>query len=383
MNTITESGKYKKQPKVFLFATVTSLLERHGYYIITFLITLMAKAVFKYSDVEAFALFALFTALSFVTTVVGGYISDNYIGIKRCMGLGLVLEMIGYFLLAYPSSNKYFFQAGLSFIILGSGLFKTCPTNLMARSYEDEDPRIDSGFTLYYMGINVGSFISAYTAGLYKICGWNIPFLLAGIGLAISVIWFIYFRHAGDDCEVKKGKQYFSVFSWIPIIIFSLISILMCIYLLNHFSVANIILYAVNALIILYLFYEIIVKPPEDKKAILTCLILIVMALVFFVLYYQAYTSFQLFLERCVNRTVSGFEIPTVWFLSLNPIWIFILSPIFALLYKKLGKLNMDLAITTKFPLGILLIAFSFLVLVICSYFPAINGKVSPLCGYC
>lgn len=377
MSTLTTEDKYRKQPRVFQFATVTSLLERHGYYIISFLITLIAKNVFNYSDVQAFALFALFTALSYVTTVVGGYISDNYIGIKRCMGLGLIVEMIGYFILAYPSGNQYLFQSGLAFIILGSGLFKTCPTNLMARSYEDNDPRIDGGFTLYYMGINIGSFISSFTGGLYKMYGWNFPFLLAGIGMAVSVVWFFYFRHTGDECEVEKGREHFSALAYIPILIFTIISVILCVYLLNHFSLANFILYAVNVIIVIYFIYEIIVKPKEDKKAILTCLILIAMALIFFVLYYQAYTSFELYIERCVNRTVLGFEIPTVWFISLNPIWIFILSPILAKLYRFLGERKKDPAITTKFPLGILLVALGFFVLSISTYTITANGKTS------
>ena len=369
--------KSQKQPKVFYFATITSLFERHGFYVINFLLTLYLKKVYNLSDNEAFAMFALFTALSFILTVLCGYISDFITGIKRCMGFGLVLEMIGLFILAIPFQNLFMFNSALAFIIVGSGFFKTCPTNLMARSYEKDDNRVDAGFTLYYMGMNIGAFISTFTGSTYEFWGWSVPFFLGGLGLLIGLIWFVFFKKDASSCDVEKGNEHFPLFHWLLLFLFALALVIGCFFLLNNIRISNILLYSSCFILLLYFVYEIIVRPVEEKEAIITCLVLMVFVLVFSLFYFQAFTSMELFIERCINRTAFGFKIPTVWYISLNPIWIFILSPILAFLYEFLGKRNKDLSIVTKFPLGVLLTAIGFFLLSLCTYFPLANGLIS------
>jgi proton-dependent oligopeptide transporter, POT family len=367
-----------KQPKVLYLSSITSMFERFGYYIIGFLLTLYVKQIYNFSDGEAFTTFALFTALGYLTPAIGGFLADRFIGIKRCLGLGLAVECIGYALLAIPTPNIVIFHLALGCIIVGAGIFKTAPTNILGRAYDENDHRIDSGFTLYYMGINIGSLASALVAGtIQKSYGWHIPFLFAAVGLLIGFIWFLFLKHWAKEHESAPGKVRYGLRRWIITLISTAVSIALFSYLMSNAALANICFYIGSAAIFLYFIYEIIISPKDEKVRILVCLALIFMAVIFFLLYFQLYTSVELFIERNVNRQVLGFEMPTIYFLGMNGLWIIILSPIFAYAYKSMHRRNCDLAITTKFPLGILLIAASFFTLTIaCNYFASSNALV-------
>lgn len=368
-----------KQPKVLYLSAITSMCERFGYYIIGFLLTLYVKNIYNFSDEKAFATFALFTALGYLTPAIGGYIADHLIGIRRCLGLGLLFEAAGYFLLAIPSPNLTLFKIALAAIIVGAGIFKTAPTNIMGRAYEKNDPRIDSGFTLYYMGINIGSLSSAFISGSIKDAyGWHAPFLFAGAGLILGFIWFLFFKHHAKDHESKAGQKHYSLFKWILTIIGCFAVIAFIAYLIGDMKTAQIGFFIGSGLVCLYLLYELVVSPKDEKVKILVCLILIFMAVVFFLLYFQLYTSMELFIDRNVDRFFRGRDIPTMYYLGLNGLWIIILSPIFASFYKTLRKRGKGISITTKFPMGILLIGTCFLSLYIaCNHFADSAGKIS------
>lgn len=371
--------KYKDQPRVLYLSFITAMCERFGYYIIGFLLTLYLKNFYNYSDSKAFSLFALFTALGYLTPAIGGWLADNVIGIKRCLGLGLFLEACGYIFMAIPSSNALFFRIGLGAIIVGAGIFKTAPTNILGRSYDENDPRIDSGFTLYYMGINIGSLISSLVAGtIRESYGWHAPFVFAAGGLFLGLVWFFFFKHHANEYESAAGKKSFSLSKWVITVVVSIASVILFAFLLLHQVIADIGFYIGSAAVVLYFLYEIIVSPKSEKSRILVCLLLIFMAVIFFILYFQLYTSMELFIERNVDRQIFGFELPTVYYLGLNGLWIILLSPIFAFVYKSLSRRGGGISITTKFPMGILLISLCFFSLMIaCNHFASSKGLIS------
>lgn len=368
-----------KQPKVIYLSFITAMCERYGYYIIGFLLTLYVKNVYEFSDAEAFTTFGLFTALGYLTPAIGGYLADHHIGIKRCLGLGLLLEGLGYALLALPTPSPIVFYTALGAIIVGAGIFKTAPTNILGRAYAEDDPRIDSGFTLYYMGINIGSLTSAIVAGsIQRAYGWNAPFLFAAVGLLLGFIWFIFFKHHAKELESDGGKKCFYAKHWILTLLATAASVALFAYLMSNELVANIGFYTGSAALLTYFIYEIIASPSDERVKILVCLALMFMAVVFFLLYFQLYTSMDLFIERTVDRNVLGFRIPTVYFFGLNGFWIIVLSPIYAWGYKTLHRKDRSIAITTKFPLGILLIAACFFSLTIaCRHFPRPDATIS------
>ena len=370
-----------KHPRVLSLAFTTTMSERFAYYILGFLLVLYVKAVYNFSDEKGFVLFALFAALAHLTPSIGGYLADSFIGIKRSLGLGMLVEATGFFLLAVPTSNILCFYLALSFIVIGAGLLKTSPTNLLGRSYSKGDPRIDSGFTLYYMGINIGSFSSSLVAGfITNAYGYHVPFLIGGIGLLIGFVWFVLFKHYGKEFESRAGKKPFSLFNWLILITGVAISAGVCAFFMLEASLANILFYVGCTVVLLFLLYQTIISSREDKFKIITCMALISLSTGFHVLYFQMFESFVYFIERCIDPNILGLiKIPPMTYMGINPLAIIILSPILASLYNKLERKNKSLSVTTKFPIGILIMSLCFFLLAASTYFPSVNGQVSGL----
>src|SRR3989344_833485 len=340
-----------KQPPVFYLAFVTSMCERFGFYVLSYLLVLFAKNVFNLSDTDAFKLFAVFTSLAYITPVLGGYLADNVMGIRRSIITGLTLEAIGLAFLAFHST--YMFMLGLACVVIGVGFFKTGPTNLLARSYKTKDPRIDSGFTLFYMGINIGSGIAAFSAGIIQhYYGWHVAFATAAVIVFIGLLCYFVLRQSAKEIDSDPGTNSLSLKIIFQISTGILITGAIFTMLIQHSTIAYAFFALATLSLLAYFFYEMARSDTQDKLKIIACILLIVMGMVFFILYFQMYTSINLFVDRCITHSLLGIHIPTSTFLSLNGVWILILSPILAELYNHLGSKGMDLPVTTKFPMG-------------------------------
>jgi proton-dependent oligopeptide transporter, POT family len=377
MNQIAiEKPIKQKQPKVFHLTYFTTIFERFGFYVLSFLLVLYAKDVYTFTDAQTFTLFGIFTALAFLTPAIGGYIADNFIGIRRCMIWGLFLEATGLVLAAIPNRNVFLFS--LAMVILGVGLFKIAPTNLLARSYEENDPRIDSGFTLYYMAINLGSMFSPIAAGfLQKYFGWDIAFLVGGIGIYIGLFFYFLLRKSAVGLDTKAGENHFAIYKALAFIIGLIISAVLCVFLLQHTMLANIFFGVATFATFVYFLVEIVKSPKSDKLKIIACLYLVLIGFAFSVLYFQAFTSIELFIQRSVIRDVLGINIPTLFFMSLNSIFVILLGPILAFIYNKLAAKNRDLSVVTKLTLGLFIGSLCFFCITAGSYFADIHYQIS------
>lgn len=372
------STEKMKQPPVFNLAFFTTMCERFGFYVLSFVLVLFAKSEFGFSDVEAFALYAIFTALAYLATALGGYLADNIIGIRRCLIMGLIFESAGLLLLVLKTRDV--FPVALSLLIIGVGLFKTAPTHLLGRSYKENDPRIDSGFTLFYMSINIGTLISSLLMGaIQRYYGWQATFFLGGAGILIGLLLYILMREAARECDSEVGQRKLSLKKWLYFFAGIIVAIIAFSYFIWHALVAYGFYIVAGISVLSYFIYEIIKSSKEDKLKIISCLSLILMGLVFYTLYQQAYTSIVLFINRSVERNVFGIEIPTIAYFSLNAVWVIILGPILAWLYNYLGKKGKDLSVTLKFPIGLLVTTFCFFSLNLGSYFANELGMVSSI----
>lgn len=365
-----------KQPKSFFLLCFAEIWERFGYYIIAYLLVLYTEAVFKFTDAQSFALFGIFSGLTVITPAIGGYIGDNYFGVKRSLIFGLLLLGIGYALLAVPGTECFY--PGLAFLIVGNGFFKISPSNLLARSYKRDDPRIDSGFTLFYMSINIGSFAATICAGILQVWfGWHAAFLAAAIGIFIGLAGFLKYKHVIKNISSKPGKKSLPWHSYAKVFIGSAVAIYIAAILVMHTGLSDAIFEIAAVCIFIYFFYEGFRSNSEDRQRLAVCITLMVMGMVFFVLYFQAYTSINLFIQRSVNRSILGWTIPTPIFQSLNPFWILALSPILAAIYNRLSAKKKDFAITTKFCSGLVIVTLCFFSLKLSTYFHDAQGKVS------
>ncbi len=372
------TDKALKQPPVFRLAYFTTICERIGFYVISYLIVMYLRQKFNLSDTQSFMIFGVFTALVYLTPALGGYLGDNVIGIRRSIVLGLFFEGTGLVLLVIPSFVAFTFA--LAFIIVGAGFFKTSPTDLLAQSYHENDPRIDTGFTYYYMAINIGTVIAGIVASfVQKYYGWNMAFLTGGLLLYLGLFFYFLLRKTAVDVDTKAGSRPIPYKIIAALFIGIVISIFVFMFLLKHTNIANL-FFIVSTLITLgYFSYEIIKSPKEEKWHITACLYLILVGFAFSVLYFQLFTSIELFVQRAVVRTYFGFQIPTVMYLALESIFVILLGPVLVALYNHLNKKNKDLDVFTKLTLGLLITSISFLLLVIGAHYPNSQFQISSL----
>lgn len=365
-----------KQPKVFNLAFSTSLFERFGFYVLSYLLALYSEHVFGLSDVQAFVLFGVFNGLAYITPVIGGYIADAVFGIRRSIILGLFLEANGLLLLAL--SQKIFFFLGLGLIIAGVGFFKTAPTHLLARSYGKNDPRIDSGFTLFYLTMNIGGLFAATLSGfLQKYYGWHVAFFVAGAAIYLGLLCYFIFRKYAKSVDSKAGKIKLATRTRQWLLLGIILVVTISVITLMFTDIADGLILFATVVLITYYIYQIVQSDKEDRLKIAACLLLVLIGFVFNVLYFQAFTSVILFIERCLNRTVLGFTAPSTLFLMLDPLWIIILGPILAYLYKVLAKHKRDIHISSKFVIGLFSISICFLILKLSTVFPNADMKVN------
>lgn len=366
-----------KQPAALKLAVFTALCERFGFYILSFMLVLYAKDVFGFSDAAAFSLFAVVTALGYMLPAIGGYVGDNIFGIRRCIILGLIIEASGLCLLAIPSPAL--FPISLAMVVIGVGLFKIGPTNLLGRAYEENDPRIDAGFTLYYMGFNIGGLASAILSGVIaRYWGWHAAFLVGGLGVFTGLLCYFLTRKSVTNLDSPIGQAKLPSKVWFGMFLAIVLLSIFCSFLLSHVMINNILFALVGFSLAGYYIYEMVKSTHEDRLKIMACLMLIFIGMVYFSLYFQLFTSVTLFIDRVVNRHFFWFVIPTETYMGLNSVWVIILGPILAWAYKSIAaRYGKDLAITVKFGLGLLAVSASFFTLVLGIWFANANAQVA------
>lgn len=369
----------RTQPSALKLTTLTAACERFGFYVILCMIVLYAKAEFSFSDSKAFELFAVVIALSYVLPMVGSYFADNLFGIRRSLILGLIVEGFGLLLLAVPA--HFLFPIALAMVVVGAGLFKTAPVDILEQSYKENDPCIDSGFALYYMGFNLGGFVSAILTGIAeRYFGWHVAFLVGGVSIFVGLIIYFFLRNSVAKLDSPIGKIKLSFKIWLVGIAIVLLASFCCSFLLSHVAVNNILFTLVGILLIGYYVYEMRKATHYDRMRIAACLLLILIEVVYFILYFQAYTSVELFIDRVVNRSFMGVVVPTEAYIGLNPILLIILGPILAFIYRKIAvKYGKNFSIMMKFALGLLVVSISFLILVLGILVTESNTLVSSL----
>ncbi len=351
------------QPKPFFIIFLVEIWERFGYYGVQALLVLYMVQHLGYTDTHADLLFAAFSALVFLLPAMGGFIGDKVLGTKRTILLGAITLAIGYLLLAIPNtSSGQLFMFPLAIIAVGNGLFKANPSSLLSKVYEGTKYHIDSGFTLYYMAINIGSFLAMnLTPILNKYFGWHVAFSVCCAGLIVAIINFLAMRQTIMDFGSKPDQHPLRLDYLLYVVLFSMGLIVGCFFLLRYYSLMSILL-TIGTVIILVIYFWLIAKAKRDeRKGMLLFIILFSQAIVFFVLYFQAPTSLTLFALRNVHHSIFGIPIQPAQYQMFNPFWVMTMSPVLAMLYQVMHKHKCDLSIPAKFSLGTMLAGLAFL----------------------
>lgn len=357
--------------------------ERFSFYgIRPLLILFMAASVFEgglgIARENASAIVGIFAGSMYLAALPGGWLADNWLGQRRAVWYGSILIALGHLSIALSAlwGNTLFF-IGLVLIVAGTGLFKTCISVMVGTLYKEGDARRDGGFSLFYMGINIGSFMAPLITGwLVGSHGWHWGFGIGGLGMLVALLIFRfiavpsmrrYDREVGMDSSWNKAiVQRRNVGRWVSVcvllaaVLIALIGSGMVPF--NPVWVASTMVYVIAISVTLYFVYLFFFAglAADERARLLICFILLVSAAFFWSAFEQKPTSFNLFAHDYTNRQLGGFEIPTVWFQSLNALFIIILAPVFSWLWPALGRRNMQPGSMVKFVIGILFAAAGF-----------------------
>jgi len=373
----------RKHPKGLYILFFAEMWERFSYYGMRALLIFYLTKHFLFTDTQAYGIYGAYTTLVYITPVIGGMIADRFLGQRKAILVGAILLVLGHAGMAIegaPVTDPAFrdatvlniFYLSLALIIAGTGFLKANISAIVGELYEKTDIRRDSAFTLFYVGINLGaaggSLIAGYVGETY---GWSYGFGLAGIGMLIGLLVFIWgkplLNGAGEPPNPAYLKEKVGGF----------LSREWCVYLLS-FAGIGVIWYLIRdettvgitlgiAMISVYgyiLFRSIRQLEKHARNRIFAALFLITIQVLFWALFEQAGSSLNLFTDRAVDLNILGQEQKASIFQSLNAIYIVFLGPIFALGWAWLAKRNLDPSTGAKFGLGVIQLGLGFLVLV-------------------
>ena len=370
-------------PRALTTLFFTEMWERFSYYGMRALLILYMTRQILYGDSQAYGIYAAYGALVYATPFIGGVIADQLLGYRKAIILGATLMAIGHFLMAIESS--VFFYGALAFLIIGNGFFKPNISSMVGGLYKPGDPRRDGGFTIFYMGINLGAFMAPLACGLLgELLGWHYGFGLAGIGMVLGLIVFVKGQNRFEPTNGappnpekltaqlipginRERLIYIASFLIAPLIGLLVWNYQLMTYVLTPFAVVVFI----GLLIMSFTFEKI------ERQRVWVILILAFFSITFWAFFEQAGSSITLFTANNVNREILGFVVPTSVFQSVNPLYIIIFAPIFASLWIALGKRNKEPNTTVKFALGIIQLGLGFGVFVLGAQMAGPDGMVA------
>lgn len=371
----------EEQPKGLYLLCFSELWERFGYYAVQTIAVLYLTQAFSFTDAKAYTLYSCFGAMLYLTPVLGGYIADHYIGYKNSVLLGGLLYILGYFVTAIYDPN--IFLIGLAILCIANGFFKPNVSSLVGDLYHGHDPRRESGFTLFYMAINIGGILPPLFIGpLTSRLGWTYGFLTAALGMAIGMVAFIILRHRlkgrGDIPEKsplleKKRALFYLAFSLGLLVLFLLLRIVF-----SYPEQATNILTFFTAFVVLVVLYFAAKQEKLDRNRMIAALILILLSVGFWAVYMQTFTSLMLYSQRNMAKGFLGFTIDAEFTKFFNPFFIVLLSPFLSKLWVSLEKMHKNPSVPLKFALGIFFLGVGFAFLAIAGNYFAIEGLVSP-----
>lgn len=347
------------------------LWERFGYYGVQAIIALYFVKQLGFTERESMYVFGAFAAFVYGFVWVGGYIGDKVLGAKRTVILGAVILMLSYAGLALANKETIYFA--LAGVVVGNALFKANPSSLISKMFAKGDSRLDGAMTLYYMAINVGSFISmSITPIVSKVYGWHIAFWICSFGLLLGLLNFVVFYSALKSLSTEAGRRGLNLVKLIVVILLSIVAIYVFGILLHHPSICFMIVYAVVFFGFAYFLWIAFQQNAPDRARMLIAFVLMIQAVIFFVLYNQMPTSLTFFAMNNVDNSLFGWTIPAAQYQVLNPFFIIVLSPLLAIFYRKVKSTH-----ATKFCMGMTLCGLAFLVLYL-PRFTAAAGLSSP-----
>jgi POT family proton-dependent oligopeptide transporter len=357
-----------RQPKQLYLLFFTEMWERFSFYGMKALLIAYMTTQLKYDDPKAYAIFGSYAALVYTMPMFGGFMADRFIGYQRAILFGGVLMTIGHLVLALPQDWSFFY--GMAFIICGNGFFKPNISSLVGTLYKENDPRRDSGFSIFYMGINIGAAIGgALCAYVGTEINWHYGFGLAGIFMAIGLVVFMFGKktlgtRGLPPTEAALQKPVFSFIKPEALIYGgTLVIVPLVVTLFHRYYLMDYIMFGLGLLSFIYVLSIGAKLERPAKLKLFAALIMIIFSIVFWAIYEQNAGSMNLLAERNSQMTLFGIDLPE---LSINnflpPGWVIILTLLIAPLWPWLNKRGKEPSTPLKFALSSVFMGIGFFI---------------------
>ena len=372
-------------PRGLMTLFFTEMWERLSFYgmralLVLFMTDQVMNGGMGLTDESATAIFGIYAAMVYLVALPGGWIADRLIGAQRAVFAGGIIIMIGHFVLAIPSTQAFFL--GLILVVAGTGLLKPNVSAVVGDLYPQGDPRRDAGFSIFYMGINIGGFAGPLICGTLAQSdsfGWHWGFAAAGVGMFFGLLQFWMTKHTLGDAGLRPSETGDATIDaqrrkrgWALVIAVGTILVALIVAGLSgaldldpvRLSAQS--TYVIVGLAVAYFAYVLLFGhlTSEEKKRTIALIILLMGCAMFWSGFEQSGSSLNLFADRYTRLEYSWFTIPSTWFQSVNSIFIIIFAPVFAWMWVALAKRNLNPSTPAKFGLGLVLLAIGFLVMV-------------------
>jgi len=401
----SDRGGFFGQPRGLSTLFFTEMWERFSYYglrplLILYMSAALADGGFGFQRLQASAIVGIYAGSVYLASLPGGWIADRLLGLRRAILTGAILIAFGHISIGTSAflGGRVPFFVGLVLIVLGTGLLKPNISAIVGDLYPEGGARRDAGFSIFYMGINSGAFLGQLVTGfLGEKFGWHWGFGAAGVGMLIGVAVFstrarktlgtIGLETTKHPDPVVQATQTLraKIAIAIGLGLLALVILLAATraITLDPQAIGRKMTYVLVGVGVAYFGYIFAAGglTGDERKRIIVILVLFIFSAIFWSAFEQAPTSLNLFARDFTDRRVGEFEIPAIWFQSVNSLFIIIFAPVFALIWSGLAKRGLDLSSPTKFSLGLLVTALAFLLMLIASNIVVASGgtvKVSP-----
>lgn len=375
----------------------TEMWERFSYYGMRALLVLFmvdkVRGGMGMDDRTATAVYGLYTACVYLASLPGGWLADRILGARKAVWYGGLVIASGHFVLALPWERSFYL--GLILVVIGSGTLKPNMGTLVADLYPEGGARRDAGFTIFYMGVNLGAALGPLLCGyLAQRYGWHWGFALAGVGMVFGLFQFRLSQGLLGDCGLKRGdarpfggmERFFMAACLAAVLVPAGLAGagLAGAGMIRPDAVelARVMTYVILGIAALFFTHTLLFRNlgREDKERVGVILMLFLAAAVFWAGFEQAGSSFNLFAERYTDRWIASLhhEVPAEWFQTLGPVFVIALAPVFAGLWVALARSGREPSIPVKFGLALLLLASGFLVMAGAARGLSSGGKAWP-----
>jgi POT family proton-dependent oligopeptide transporter len=395
----TDDTGFFGHPMGLFVCFTTEMWERFSFYGMKFLLLLYLTKYHLFSDANGLEVLGSYAALVYAMPVIGGLLADRYLGMRKAVVFGALLLVMGHMGMAVEGEQAHsvngevvrdegalqVFYFSLALIAVGVGFLKPNISTIVGQLYSTEDPRRDSGFTIFYMGINLGAFTATLLCGyLGETYGWRYGFGAAGIGMFIGLVTFLrgqkYLRgHAEPKNEaLLKEKSPLGISKELTIYLCGLLGVGAVWQMLQFHGVVGNMLNIMSVVVLLGLGWFITFKCNAVERSRMIVLIVLTMStVVFWALFAQGAASMTLYADRVMDRTLLGVELTASQYGALNALFIFLFAPVFAWLWTTLGRRGLEPSTPVKFALGIAQAGLGFGALVWGASVPDELGRVA------